>query len=205
MRARGEVGVAYEDEVVEHRRAERRERRPPDEAAVGHPAHPRRSPDGSREPHPAARRQVCPAPVVERPAPRLGGDPGPAVDGPDPLAVGVRLPADGHARLPVLAVARIGLPRAVGTERLLIGARRRHGVGRRRVLRWRGSDERDDEENGQRDAAPHPVSNTHARRSLRAYSGSNSSSTTCIPPSTAEGNPSTKREGLPSTMPVVRS
>jgi hypothetical protein len=48
------------------------------------------------------------------------------------------------------------------------------------------------------------------RRATRAaavgvYAGSRSSSTTCIPPSTLDGNPSTKRDGFPSTMPVVRS
>ncbi len=79
------------------------------------PDHPGRPPDPSRHPDPADRVQVGPASIVERgPAPGEARRPGPAVLGVGPLAVGVRPPADRHARgLPGPTVLRRPQPFAV--------------------------------------------------------------------------------------------
>lgn len=117
---RAEVVVAHEDVAVEPQATEWRERRPADVAPIGAPSHPRRPPRRAGEPRPAPRRQIRPATVVECPAPRLVGPPRPAVGRPRPPAVEVRLPPRRHARTPEAAVPGIGLPRAIGAQRLFV-------------------------------------------------------------------------------------
>src|SRR5262249_30875668 len=103
---RAEVSLVHEDEAVDQGdvRAERAERRPPDEAAPPVPVDPGRAPDAARDPDPPRCGREAPAPVVEGPRPGLVRHPRPAVGAPGPVAVDVRTPAVADPRVPDVAV-----------------------------------------------------------------------------------------------------